>query len=113
MEPSAYNAAFQRPVPQQLQPLIMPQWPSMLSSQSHSSYQPVYHQPMHQSIQPMQPIGMGSLPTPVSAVSSRSASTPRKTLTDLDRKKMCLYAEANPNSKQTEIGGMSPANSGD
>lgn len=111
MEPSAFSTAFhQRSMPQQLQPLVMPQmpqWPSMLSSQTHSSYQPVYHQTLHQPIQPVQPIGVGSLPTPVSAVSSRSTSTPRKTLTDLDRKRMCIYAEEHPNSKQTEIGGVS------
>lgn len=35
-----------------------------------------------------------------------STSTPRRTLTDLDRRKMCLYHEENPTIKQTEIGGM-------
>lgn len=104
MEPGAFGSSIQqRPVHQQLQPLIMPQWPSMLSSQSHSSFQPMFPQP----VQPIQPVTMGALQTPISAVSSRSGTTPRKTLTDLDRKRMCQYAEEHPNSKQTEIGGMS------
>jgi hypothetical protein len=105
MEPSAFSSSMQqRPMHQHLQPLVMPQWPSMLgSSQTHSNYQPVYPQP----IQPIQSMSVGSLQTPVSATSTRSASTPRKTLTDMDRKRMCQYAEEHPNSKQTEIGGMS------
>jgi len=102
MEPSAFSGAVQqRPVHQQLRPLIMPQWPSMLNSQSQSTLQPIFPQP----VQPIQPMSLGSLPTPVSANSSRSTSTPRKTLSDLDRKRMCQYAEEHPNSKQTEIGG--------
>ena len=32
-------------------------------------------------------------------------SSPRRTLTDADRRRMCLFHEANPNVKQTEIGG--------
>lgn len=105
MEPGAFsNGIQQRLMPPQLQPLVMPQWPSMLSSQSHSTFQPVYPPP----VQPIQPITLGALQTPVSATSTRSASTPRKTLTDIDRKRMCQYAEEHPNSKQTEIGGMSP-----
>lgn len=91
--------------PRQMQPplptLVMPQWPSMLNSQSHASYQPMYSQP----VQPIQPLSLGQMQTPGSATSSRSTSTPRKTLTDADRKRMCQYADDNPNSKQTEIGG--------
>lgn len=102
MEPSAFSSSIHsRPMHQQLQPLVMPQWPSMLNSQPHSTYQPMYPQP----VQPIQPMSIGPLATPVSATSSRSTSTPRKTLTDLDRKRMCQYAEEHPNSKQTEIGG--------
>jgi len=93
----------QRPIQQQLQPLVMPQWPSMLNSQSHQTYQPTYPQ----TVQPIQPMTMAPLQTPISATSSRSASTPRKTLTDADRKQMCQYAEDNPSAKQTEIGCMS------
>lgn len=104
MEPSAFSGSIQqRPMHQQLQPLVMPQWPSMLNSQAHSTYQPMFPQP----VQPIQPMSIGALQTPLSATSTRStASTPRKTLTDLDRKRMCQYAEEHPNSKQTEIGGQ-------
>jgi len=84
---------------QQLQPLIMPQWPSMLTSQS--TYQP--------SIFPSAPVPITpASATPVSATSthSRTSSTPRKTLTDQDRRRMCQYHEDNPTVKQTEIGAM-------
>ena len=91
----------QRPMPPQLQPFIMPQWPSMLNSQSHATFQHQYPQP----VQPIQPMTLGQLVTPISATSGRSTSTPRKTLTDQDRKHMCIYAEKHPRSKQTEIGG--------
>ncbi|CAK4032331.1 centromere binding b [Lecanosticta acicola] len=107
MEPSVFSGGAsstiqQRPVHQQLQPLVMPQWPSMLNSHSHSTYQPMFPQP----VQPIQPMSIAPLHTPVSATSTRSTSTPRKTLTDLDRKRMCQYAEEHPNSKQTEIGAI-------
>lgn len=102
MDSGGFSSSLQhRPMPPQLQPLIMPQWPSMLSSGSHSTYQPMFPQP----VQPIQPMSVGQLQTPVSATSGRSTSTPRKTLTDSDRKRMCQYAEDHPNSKQTEIGG--------
>ncbi|EME49302.1 hypothetical protein DOTSEDRAFT_68166 [Dothistroma septosporum NZE10] len=103
MEPSAFSSSIQsRSIHQQLQPLVMPQWPSMLNSQAHSSYQPMFPQP----VQPIQPMSFDSLHTPVSATSTRSTSTPRKTLTDMDRKRMCQYAEEHPNAKQTEIGAI-------
>ncbi|KAF2009186.1 CenpB-DNA-bind-domain-containing protein [Aaosphaeria arxii CBS 175.79] len=83
----------------QLQPLIMPQWPSMLTSQS------TYVPPIFPSAAPV-PITPASA-TPVSATSTRShSSTPRKTLTDADRRRMCLYHEEHPTVKQTEIGAM-------
>lgn len=107
MEP-LYTAAMHPPQPPprtthpQLQPLIMPQWPSMLTSQS------TYVPPIFPSA-PV-PITPASA-TPVSAVSAtsthsgRTSSTPRKTLTDADRRRMCLYHEEHPTVKQTEIGG--------
>lgn len=98
MEPAAFSSGMnQRPV---VHPLIMPQWPSMLPHSSQTTYQPIYPQP----VQPIQPVTMGQLQTPVSASSTRSTTTPRKTLTDNDRKRMCQYAEEHPNAKQTEIG---------
>lgn len=92
----------------QLQPLIMPQWPSMLTSQS------TYVPPIFPSA-PV-PITPASA-TPVSAVSATStrshgSSTPRKTLTDADRRRMCLYHEEHPTVKQTEIGGKCASDSG-
>ncbi|KAK5110058.1 hypothetical protein LTR62_006302 [Meristemomyces frigidus] len=103
MDSGVFTAIIQpRPTPPQLQPLIMPQWPSMLNSHSQSNFQPVYPQP----VQPIQPVSIAQLQTPVSAISSRSIPTPRKTLTDTDRKLMCQYAEEHPNSKQTEIGAV-------
>ena len=102
----------QRPVQQQLQPLIMPQWPSMLNSQAQPQPQSQHQQPANYqlpyppSVQPIQPMPPGPMHTPLSApVSARSAPTPRKTLTDSDRRRMCKYAEDNPQAKQTEIGG--------
>lgn len=104
MEPGAFSSSVQpRTMAQPLQPLIMPQWPSMINSQAHAVYHPMYPQP----VQPIQPMSIGQLQTPISATSSRSATTPRKTLSDSDRKAMCQYAEQHPNSKQTEIGGES------
>ncbi|TKA68584.1 hypothetical protein B0A55_08379 [Friedmanniomyces simplex] len=102
MEPTFSSTVQARPLPPQLQPLIMPQWPSMLNNQSHSTFQPMFPQP----VQPIQPVTLGALQTPVSAVSMRPTPTPRKTLTDLDRKRMCQYAEDHPNAKQTEIGAI-------
>lgn len=102
MESGVFAPSAQRPMHQQTQPLvIMPQWPSMLNSHQ-PGYQSMYPAPMHS--MPVMPIP--AVTTPVSAGSNRSISTPRKTLTDHDRKRMCQYAEEHPNSKQTEIGGM-------
>jgi hypothetical protein len=86
----------------QLQPLLMPQmpqWPSMLTSQS------TYQASLFPSAPP--PITPASA-TPVSASSTHSpnSSKPRKTLADSDRRRMCQYHEENPTVKQTEIGGM-------
>ena len=106
MEASGFSSMPQRSTHQHLQPLIMPQWPSMLNSQAHTPFQGIYPQPL-QPVQPIQPMPLGLLHTPVSAVSSRAVPTPRKTLSDLDRKRMCQYADEHPSAKQTEIGGES------
>ena len=86
----------------QFQPPIMhqmPQWPSMPTSQS------TYHAPFFLSAPP--PIPPASA-TPVldTSTHSRTSSTPRKTLTDADRRGICQYHEDNPTVKQTEIGGI-------
>ncbi|KAI9812146.1 MAG: hypothetical protein M1827_004812 [Pycnora praestabilis] len=44
--------------------------------------------------------------TTSSSYSTHSTSSPRRTLTDADRRRMCLYHEENPTVKQTEIGAM-------
>ncbi|KAL0256964.1 hypothetical protein SLS55_007774 [Diplodia seriata] len=102
MYPHAMSQGMPPPPPrtthQQLQPLIMPQWPSMLTSQSNYAPPPMYSAPA--------PAPVSATPTPVSATSTRSSGTPRKTLTDNDRRRMCLYHEENPTVKQTEIGAM-------
>ena len=84
---------------QQLLPLIMPShptWPSMLTNPaSYSTPQvaiPTASAPLVK--------GHGTkLP------SIHATPSPRKTLTDSDRRRMCQYHEENPSVKQTEIGG--------
>ncbi|KAI7492745.1 hypothetical protein KC367_g9027 [Hortaea werneckii] len=96
-----FNGSMQQqPMQPQLHPLIMPRWPSMLNSQAHPGFQPVDLQP----VQPIQPMPINQLQTPVSAKSAKFAPIPRKTLTNKDRKRMCQYAEDHPNAKQAEIG---------
>jgi hypothetical protein len=94
------------PAPQPIQPqqqshpqlpmLIMPShatWPSMLTNPNSYSAPPV----------PIPPVS--TAPTkPVRPAASQS--TPRRTLTDNDRRRMCQYHEDNPTVKQTEIGAM-------
>lgn len=92
----------QRPSHQSLHPLVMPQWPSMLSSQ------PAQANPYYPTVLPQGPSSTtSSTPqmTPLSATSNRSGSTPRRTLTDEERRDMCHYHEQNPSAKQNEIGG--------
>ncbi|EEH39376.1 hypothetical protein PAAG_08645 [Paracoccidioides lutzii Pb01] len=98
VEPS-YSMSIPQPyTSQQLLPLSTPsQWPSMLTTQSN--FPPV----------PLPPMPMSSLPSlhPIhTAPISSSAPTPRRTLTDNDRRRMCLYHEENPHVKQTDIGAM-------
>lgn len=100
----AYNMSLPPPYTshQQLQPLIMPQWPSMLTSQHQSSYSAPALTTAPTLPTPISTGPYSAAPTPVTA----HGPTPRKTLTDNDRRKMCKYAEDNPTMKQTEIGGM-------
>ena len=84
---------------QQLLPLIMPShptWPSMLTNPANYSAPPVAIPPT------AAPVVKGSgakLPA------THPNPSPRKTLTDADRRRMCEYHEENPSVKQTEIGG--------
>ncbi|TGZ79114.1 hypothetical protein EX30DRAFT_373257 [Ascodesmis nigricans] len=61
------------------------------------------HYPVPQAIAPAPSLASAPLLSPTH--NTGSTNTPRRTLTDSDRRKMCLYHEANPTVKQTEIGG--------
>jgi hypothetical protein len=81
---------------QQLLPLIMPShptWPSMLLTN------PPGYQAQPATLPPV------SAPAKPSKLPAIHAPSPRKTLTDDDRRRMCRYHEENPSVKQTEIGG--------
>ncbi|KAK3046093.1 hypothetical protein LTR09_012386 [Extremus antarcticus] len=95
------SANGQQPMAQILQTVVMPPWPSMLRCQSSADQAAVL-----QSSQPIQTTSIGQAQIPFSATSTPSAPTPRKILTDFDRKRICQYAEDHPNSKQTEIGAV-------
>jgi hypothetical protein len=93
-----YNMSI--PPPYASMPLPMPShsWPSMLTTQS----------PFHENGMPPAPVPTSvspSAPMPVRK-SSTGGSTPRRTLTDEDRRNMCLYHEENKTAKQTDIGAL-------
>ncbi len=84
---------------QQLLPLIMPSnptWPSLLTNPASYSAPPVAIPPVSAPVVK----GNGAKLPAIHATPS-----PRKTLTDSDRRRMCQYHEENPSVKQTEIGG--------
>ncbi|EEQ83739.2 uncharacterized protein BDCG_00544 [Blastomyces dermatitidis ER-3] len=97
VEPS-YSMSIPQPyTSQQLLPLSTPsQWPSMLTTQS--TFPPV----------PLPPMPMPSMPSlhPIHTAPITTAPTPRRTLTDNDRRRMCEYHERHPHVKQTEIGAL-------
>ena len=88
------------PPPYASMPLPMPShaWPSMLTH--HSAFSEVGLPPasVPTSVSP-------SAPVPPIRKTSTGGSTPRRTLTDEDRRQMCLYHEENKQAKQTDIGG--------
>ncbi|CAL5867298.1 uncharacterized protein PFLUO_LOCUS1513 [Penicillium psychrofluorescens] len=89
------------PPPYASMPLAMPShsWPSMLANQS----------PFHESGMPPAPVPTSvspSAPMPPIRRTSTGGSTPRRTLTDEDRRLMCLYHEENKTAKQTDIGAL-------
>lgn len=104
-EPPMYAASMppHRTTYPQLQPHVtspqLPDWPSQLRSQPSNHFPPAYSLTSHVSSAPL------SAPAPPTRGSGRSGSNPRKTLTDVDRRNMCIYAEEHPTTKQTEIGG--------
>ncbi|KAL2014679.1 hypothetical protein VTN00DRAFT_2204 [Thermoascus crustaceus] len=96
MEPS-YSMSI--PPPYASLSLTMPShpWPSMLTTQSHFSEATLPPTPVPTSISP---------PAPVHPIRTSSGPTPRRTLTDEDRRRMCLYHEENRSAKQTDIGAL-------
>ncbi|KAF4631798.1 hypothetical protein G7Y89_g6336 [Cudoniella acicularis] len=105
-EPSFNPQRISQPPPntlpphQQLLPLIMPShptWPSMLTNPASYPAPPVAIPPASA------PVVKGN-GTKLPAI--HATPTPRKTLTDSDRRRMCQYHEENPSVKQTEIGAM-------
>lgn len=100
MEPS-YSMSI--PPPYAPAPLALPSqpWPSMLATQPQFMGPPMPAVTMSASVSAPAPI-------PSSRKSSTSGSTPRRTLTDEDRRRMCLYHEENKSAKQTDIGGNAP-----
>lgn len=88
------------PPPYASMPLPMPShsWPSMLT------HQPAFHEAGLPPISVPTSVSP-SAPTPPIRKTSTGGSTPRRTLTDEDRRRMCLYHEENKQAKQTDIGG--------
>lgn len=117
---SAYGVTIPPPY---APPMTVPSnaWPSMLSTPSQSPFQPPEAQPpgppppapppapvRTPGPVPIAPSVSVSPTAPVSPPrkSSASSATPRKMLTDEDRRRMCLYHEDNKTAKQTDIGGV-------
>lgn len=97
MDPSF---AITVPPPYSSLPLTMPPhtWPSMLAT----------HTPFPESGLPSvtaPPSASPPVPAPPPRKASTGGSTPRRTLTDEDRRQICLYHEDNKTAKQTDIGG--------
>ncbi|KAK9854997.1 hypothetical protein MYU51_003331 [Penicillium brevicompactum] len=88
------------PPPYATMPLPMPahSWPSMLATNPPFP-ETGMHVSAHASVSPT---------TPMLQVrkTSTGGSTPRRTLTDEDRRQMCLYHEENKTAKQTDIGAL-------
>ncbi|KAJ5774363.1 DNA binding HTH domain Psq-type [Penicillium paradoxum] len=88
------------PPPYASMPLPMPShaWPSMLTTTN----------PFPESRLPVStPTSASpSAPMPPIRKTSTGGSTPRRTLTDEDRRQMCIYHEENKTAKQTDIGAL-------
>lgn len=99
MEP-AYSMSI--PPPYTALHLSMPSypWPSMLTTQSNFSDSTLSPAPA-----PTLSIPRPAPIRPLRTGSASSGPTPRRTLTDEDRRRMCLYHEENKTAKQTDIGG--------
>jgi hypothetical protein len=89
--------------PQWGQQTMPPQPQTVIAAASSSQQYPSMPQP----IAPAPPQQLAAAAAVTAAVSNptQSTSSPRRTLTDADRRRMCIFHEENPNVKQTEIGG--------
>lgn len=96
--PTPYSMSI--PPPYSSLSLAMPPqpWPSMLAGQ------PQY---LEQAIPTTSMTASASAPTTVPSVRKLSVSgpTPRRTLSDDDRRRMCRFHEQNRTAKQSDIGG--------
>lgn len=104
MEPPSFISPRLPSHHQMLQPLVMPSnptWPSELVSHSAVSYSEPVQVPAPVISAPVVKGNSSKLPNLTAHTPS-----PRRTLTDDDRRRMCQYHEENPHVKQTEIGGM-------
>lgn len=99
MEP-AYSMSI--PPPYTALHLSMPShpWPSMLTTQSNFSDSTLSAAPA-----PTLSIPQPAPMRPIRTAPALTGPTPRRTLTDEDRRRMCLYHEENKHAKQTDIGG--------
>jgi len=94
------SSAAHQPAPSQLSSNWPNRYSDTPSTYTHATY------PRHDES------GIASAPpqpNPTSRVGSTSRTArvgPRKTLTDDDRREICLYHRQHPDKKQTEIGGM-------
>ena len=91
------------PPPYSSLPLTVPshQWPSVIATQSHfppDSGLPHVPLPGLSQVAPVNGGRKGSI----------GGANPRRTLTDEDRRQMCLYHEEHKTAKQTDIGGEFP-----
>ncbi|KAI5779202.1 hypothetical protein DFH27DRAFT_489226 [Peziza echinospora] len=77
------------------------------SSPAATSYipSPAVAQPQPPSLPPAQ-VASATITANQPASAHAPNPSPRRTLTDADRRRMCLFHEENPNVKQTEIGAM-------
>ncbi|EPS44289.1 hypothetical protein H072_1719 [Dactylellina haptotyla CBS 200.50] len=81
---------------------------------SHSFYSTFPQWPVASAAPPMEPITTVTVPSATTTAPNRRTSSSsnhgtgssRRTLTDADRRRMCLYHEQHPHVKQTEIGAM-------
>lgn len=84
---------------------IMPLWPRFPESTPAPPPRPPISRYVHIRPRPAQSTpGATTLPTP-EAPTPRSAPTPRRTLTDEERRRICQYHEDHKEAKQTDIGG--------